>query len=42
MPCSAKTSRSLMKPALMFSGAAITRGQVSVRATWPDRKEGRL
>jgi hypothetical protein len=27
---------------LMFSGAAMTRGQVSVRATWPERNEGRL
>ena len=40
IPASAKASCSLMKPALMFSGAAMTRGHVRVRATWPLMNEG--
>ena len=42
MPASANASCSLMKPALMFSGAAMTRGQVNDLATWPERNEGKL
>jgi hypothetical protein len=40
MPFSANTSDSLMNPALMFSGPAMTRGQASESTTWPIMNEG--